>query len=50
MSKPWFVSLIITVVGVAIILVAAFTNQSVKGFAIGAAIAFIGLAFRPRGK
>ena len=50
MSKSWLVSLIITIVGVIIILVTAFTNQSIEGFAVGGAIAFVGLAFKPRGK
>ena len=49
MSK-WLISLIITIVGVIITLVAVLSNQSVQGIVIGVAIAFVGLAFKPSGK
>ena len=51
MSKQWLVSLILTIAGVTVILVTAFTDQSVEGFAVGGAITFIGLWFsRQRSK
>ena len=49
MSK-WLISLIITIIGVIIALVAVFSNQNVQGIVIGIAIAFVGLAFKPSGK